>query len=1273
MDIYTLLTVSLKKIAPSLITNVGKFILDKIISNKNKLNNGIVSIFKQTYDNTLKIFCDERLSPYPISEDDYNKLSSIDEIKLGIIFHKVEYIEMFEKDNNAFFLLSQDFKEYNKSINIQLEDIFYLFWQEKFREEYNKVLIRYLCSDNEFKQTLLVDTIGLAFNSFDTIIQNQLYIKQDLKEIKQDTSLLPSIYNDVKVLKEISLKFQEIMISDDEELKKIKEVFDRKEYSECKTYIELNKEDRWKNKSYEFKATIYNMLGNCYFNLYDFTNSKLAYNMSLEYNNQIDQPKYNLANIAIIEKNEKDFLDSINKFCDKKSKIYNQIYFTYLCELKKDYDQAEKFLEENKSTFSNYLFLKAILLMDKLSIDENSSEVEELLKKYIQNEKDETNKTVAQYNLYNHKFVKLLNNLSINIQYIINFDGTLETLPNKSLQNNTELEDLLNDFIELNQNVERYVPQNKDIILNIFVKISILEYVLGKKTLGNINIDKINNDCIQYFNNNQSNIELLLLNIICKNYVEAEKLFQFLDEESSEANIIIKVIILFGLQKFSNILEILNDTNKDNTILEQIKLISLFKVKGWASTLKYIQEQDYDNEKLLLSADFAIYNNSYDYAAEKYNILANNIILNEIEYNIHFVQLVIFGLGNFTGNIKLIDLRNKLIKYSWEKNSSEDNFAIGILYASNLYNSGKYSECLDVIEILHKYRPDDINVKNIYAQIDLINYNPKTLIKNYENGFKSEQLFPTVAYSYLQVDQLKKAEKIINILQHKKEYKLNYYYLAIELSIKRKKYDKFIELSELAIKEYPEDLNLCHLIFNKLLNIKFANDKTRQIFSHCRNILVEKKECIEFQIDTKNDTFEQIQKAIDSFQPYSSYKDKEKIIKNSFKEYNKHHLPLLGLAQILCIPELSLISNLITDKDRILYSSYDSYENVEEKCKLLKKNSNIIVSSSTLILFKVLGIDSIVFEHFKIKISAKTKNEIDKIISCEQSEIIPKLIRDKNGKSLIINFKNEIYPYIDYLENCRKKLKIVNYNSDSNKAKEIIKATEQIPIKDLFYNSIVAKQHNYLLSSSDLILQIVNDKCFHISDISILSILHYMNQNKMISDTDYMKIKYMLISMNYRYIYFTNTDLSYFSELDKEGIYNTLQYIDRHYSKDSLADVFALFVYNNQNNVHIYEYINEIFQRFKILDYTNELIYLFMLNISERYFELNNYIQKCLSYQFSQCNLTISDLISYYTNLINHISKIDFSNKKINIYEINRLVDNSPKEITESLKLYLKK
>lgn len=1230
--------------------------------------------FINAFNTTLNIFYDKNTSPYPLTKDLYTKLSELDDIALGVIFQDINVVDIPFNNNDIYNTLTEKLKSYNKLNGHELDENFYVLWKSIFAKEYERSFKIFFASDNSFCKDAIVDVFSITLETFNAIIHNQEIINQNIKNSTNEIlSSISNVSNQVHTLQNTLLSNMGTKeIDEDYELKKIQHLIDKYKYEDCIAYIELNKDDNWQNKSKEFKAKIYNKLGICYENLNDNINAKQAFKFSYELDLEYDNPLFNLAHIALEENDKESYDEYLTKFNNTNSELYNKLIFLkYLC-ITQEFDNAKNYLETNLREVEDYLFLKALLdLKNPKKI--SSKQAEKNLKEYINKSKQDN--IIAKYNLVNCQFINLFNKSKLYFIFDINTEGILKITHNRlQIKVKQAFFNLLQDLEDVLNGLNKTYKNHEYLITTIKIKIYLIKYLINKFEQDKVNIEEINDIIIKNKNSDDSVLlETLYLNILCNQYSKAHKIYNVLKEETKKLSKNNYIIILFGEQKYKEVLEQINEFNELN---EQFKIISIYKEYGWEQTEQYIKNSyhNYSDQLLLLCIWLFHDNNYYDDELNLLKQISNNIINFPNKYDCKFVYKIAYGLAFFNTEMDINILREKLIEKYWTKNKSIENFDIGMLNTIDLFNKGMYSKCLSNLEILEKYEPENVTIKNLYAQIDSINYNLDTLIENYEKGVREDILLPTIAKAYIVKKEYSKAETLINSLKYKEKHKLQYFYLKIELGVAQNIEDILItEIFVQGLEKFPEDLKLNQMLFGFLLKSHTANEQTRNLFQQCSKVLEKNKLLCSFKIDMNNPV-ESLKQAIETFEPYKNHVKREKLFEDGLNNYNEFKYPITFIAKLFGTKQSILFANFIENNEQIIALTRRTNEEYKEEVNLINKNKNIIMAPQSLILLKALELDDIVFNNLKIKITAQTKNEINFILNDITGETIEKLIRDKDGNPHIIFAKNEIFKYKEYLKNCLNILEQVNFKSQSKKALPLIEASEKLGSKDFLYDAIVSVQNNYPICSCDEVTHILG-KEFKFRDISIISIIKYLKENNIISSKKEAEFKYKLVEFNCKYIPLTAEDIYFITDLELEKLQKTLNYLDDKFDKESVAEVLSEYVYilNEDkifSNSKIFEIIDLIFNKCKKLSQHEEVIQLFMEYLMRYHHLLSNLVQKYIACKFWE---TVSDkeyIVDYYKYVIRLPLKIKFNDKEQKIQEVKRIVFNAPSVIKQILNVY---
>ena len=1233
--------------------------------------------FVNAFKNTLNIFYDNKTTPYRISKELYDNLYKLDDVALAVIFQKVDAINIPFENNEIYIVLAEQLKEYNKRNNFELNDDFYQFWRQIFEEEYNRCFKSFLSSDNEFYSEILTNLFSLSIGAIEQLKNSQEIIIDKVddygKKIINDTSEIKTN------IKEINAKLNTILDNDtfeDQELKKLQKLIDSCEYEKCIDYFELNKNDNWKNKSDDFKSKAYNKLGICYQNLNDYINAKTSYNTAYSLDNTYDNPLYNLSNILIDEKNKKELDFYLEKFNNKDSVLYKRLIFLRNITFENNSKETLQYLEDNKDILEDYYFLKGLWYLKYPQHDDyDTKDAEIAFEEYIKNCSKDT--SIAEYNLLNCRFNTIINKSQLRFLFDIKLNGQLSIIPNQNIiEDKEEKEKLLNDLNELLSKLTKTCKNNFDLILNIKVKKLITEYLLNRFNQENININEINAAIDSLKQDESSLIQIMILNILCNKFSEAHSIYDLLCNETKIQSKNNFIIILFGEQKYSELLKYLDDEKVNNDINEQFKLIALYKSRTWSETEKYIKInlKNYNEQLLILCSLFYHEENSYTEECKILIKVAKNILNRINDYDNNFVYKIFYNLAFFKTDKEAETIRKNLVQKYWNNNNSKENFNIGLAYAIDLFNDGKYSECLSNLDILNQYEPNNKIIKNLYAQIDSINYNLDTIIKNYENGVKEERLLPLVAKAYINKRKFKKAKTIIDSLKFLDNQKQNYYYLTYELLIAQKKKDEIIlKHLEVGIEELPNDIQLNYIIFNFLLKCHLVNDTTRKIFKQCSEILNKNKVIYQFNFDINN-PIESLQGMMEQIEPMEDYLGREQFYQESLNNYNKGIYPLSMIAELFQTSSCEIIANFINNRDQEKFISSKTEKEYLSEINYLKKNKKVILSLETLILLKTLGIENLIFDNLKIGITVETLNEINSVLSFPIEEHTMKLVRDKFGKPELIKVKNNVFDYVEFLKHCTKHIRIINFKSNFSKANYLIQAAEKIHTKKFFFDSIVAVQNNCFVCSSDMVMQKINEQ-FKVKDISIISIIQYLLDINIINKNEKSLIFYKLIDLNCKYVTVNSSDLYYMLLEKPKNFYNIMKNFDTKYDKESIADVFSELIFKLDQNRHlfeneIYKVINYIFEWFNQLYPKSILVKLLMKYIMRYHDLLSDLTQKCIAQNFILYVYDKQYIQIYYETIISILAQKDYQNSQKNIQEISRISYNVPTNIRNDINIY---
>lgn len=1225
--------------------------------------------FINAFKSTLNIFHDENISPYSIPDDLYNLLSELDDIAIGILFQDVNIVDIPYNNNDIYTVLARKLKTYIAYNGFGLEDNFFEYWKEIFAKEYKRCFKIFFANNNTFCNDAIIEIFSITLNSFNTIIKNQDIINKNIQNTKNE--IITNVSEQLQSLQTTLLSRQIKEIDEDNELKKTQHLIDEYKYEDCIAYIELNIHDNWKEKSNEFKAKIYNKLGNCYQNLSNSSDAKKAYKLSYEINPTYDNPIYNLAHIALDENDIVSYLNYLTKFKNSDSELYKKlILLKYVC-ITNEFDIAKNYLETHLSKAEDYLFLKALIDLKNLNVN-NTKNAEQNLKEYI----NKTSNVIAKYNLVNCQFINIFNKSKMYFVFDINTEGILKIIPNT---NNTKSEDaglqLLKALEDTLDGLNKEYKNSKYLIASTKIKIFLTKYFLNSFQQNEVDIEEINKIITEHNNPDESIlVEVILLNILCNKYTEAHNIFDLLQDETKKNCKNNFIIILFGEQKYKEVLEELKEEDNSYEINEQFKIVSLYKIKGWEQTEEYINKyiEKYSVQMQFLCTWLLHENYRYDKELDLLKKITNKIIKAPTKYNSNFVYRIAHSLAFFNTDESINKQRETFIEKYWTKNKSKENFDIGMLNTIDLFNKGMYSKCLSNLEILEKYAPENVTIKSLYAQIDSINYNLDTLIENYEKGVKEDCLLPMIAKAYIGKKEYQKAEDLINSLKYMKKSKLQYFYLKIELGVAKKIEDAYIiEIFVQGLQEFPDDLQLNQCLFNFLLKSNVVNDKTRKLFQKCSQVMKNNNLLWQFEID-KEKPLESLTKAIETFEPRKNFLKREQLYVDGLNNYNNFKYPLALISELFGVKSGILFANFIENIEQIIPLTRRSNE--EYKDEVDRLNKNIIMNVPSLILLKALDLDEIVFSNLKIKITAQTKNQINFILNDITGETTEKLIRDKDGNPHISYVKNEANKYKEYLKTCLDTLETANFKSQSQKALALIEASEKLDSNELLYDAIVSVQNNFSICSSDEVIHTLSNE-FKFQDISIISIINFLKQKNIITNKKETELKYKLVEFNCKYIPLTAEDIYLITDIGLKNLMKILDYLDEKFDKESVVDILSEYIYllsqdKNFSNSKIYEIIDLVFHKCTQLTDDIPLVRLFMDYLIQYHHLLNSLVQKYIAYKFWNTEPDKDYIESYYKFIMRIPAKKKYDNKQQNIQEIRRIASNAPINIKNSLKNY---
>ena len=1252
-------------------------------SEYNKYKNALNAPFFLAFKNTLNIFFDEHSSPCPLPIELKERLSLLNDIDISTIFSSPQNIDIPYDENNIYALMTEKFRTYNKIQGVELSEDFYMFWQTTFKGEYESAFALFLAEDNSILAQTIIKIFSISMGEINNIKSQLSTIKIDTTNLlykqeilNQKMDLLPlyvvdKVKDELPGLLNSALQAQENP-NEDKELKKIQKLFDDCDYENCISYIKLNKDDNWIHKNNAFHANCFNKLGACYLELNKPELAKEYFLTSIDTDPTYDNPKFNLAQLSLSDEDYDKFEYYLSTFNDKNSELYHKLALQKLVDINQDFAYARTYLEENFKNYKDYLFYKAYIdLKDPQIIDTINAET--CLDGYIKQSQENT--VIARFNLLNSKFHRLSNNIDWQFAFDLNVSGELKVVSSPVVVPNEEFACLLVELKSLYSDMLKTKKQQIKLLTNIQVKIHLTEYILGQFNIKDQEIENINIVATENKLEEVLLLEILALNILCSKYFEAHNIYKLLSDETKTNSRNNYILILFGEKLYEELIDFVIDEDLQYEINEQLKIVSLYKIKEFSEVSSYMRHrlQTYSDNLRLFCAWLYHDKLYYDDELKILKELTNKIKENPEIYEPNFVYKISYALAFFKTDNEIANLREQLIVVYWTTFPIKENFQMGIIYATDLFNKRKISQCLSILDILGRFEPENNDLKNLYSHIDLLNHNPQTLIENYEKGLLEETQHPLVAQSYIQTKEYEKAEQLINSFKYISTLKLQYYYLKFNLD-KARNVDGEIIIEHLkeALEEFPKDLQLAQIIFGFLIHSAVVNEETRILFSKSKTIMQANNLIYEFQLDMAN-PIQSLTDTVEKFEPYQLYQKREDTYAECLDYYNQFKFPLTLIAEIFKITPGELFANFAEDETQQICFSKRSNEQYEKDLELITKNKSIIVNIQTLILIKILEIDELIFSNFKIKITNNSKLEIETIFNDITKTTTEKLVRDEAGIPHLIFVENNIIKYKNYLKSCADKLECVSFKSEKAQAIPLITAEENLGSKKLLFDSIVAIQNECLLCSSDAVMGILN-KEFNGNDISLLSMLRYLVKHNIITSKKESLLKFKLINLGCKYIPLTAEDLTHILTDKIDNFKKIKTYLNKEFEPSSVANVLAVLILNIDNNPSFNEnkfsFINEMFEWFNSFN-EEEPIKLLMSSFIEIYSELSTLTQKCISQNFSMYVLDETYTEKYYKTVARKIVLIRYNNLQKCKEELLRLFFNVSPNIQNKLKLFI--
>ena len=1064
--------------------------------------------FVMAFNKTIKIFSDEQ-SPWKIPTSIIQELTDLNDVEINVIFGNNDLSIDYFNDNDPFEYSKELLKNYFKiKYDFEPEKGFFEIWKDIFSEKHKEAFEEFCSNDNIFFQQTAINLLQLNVedlkqiktvmksidNKFINIEKNTDELKEYSKNISSNMS---SLNEKVDFLNEkLSVEFDK---NNDfqGELGKLKKLIDENKYQDCISYIELNISDNWADCNQDFKAKVFNNKGICYLNLKNFSEASAAFNAAISLKPDFDKAISNICLLFLQNHEYANIKQYLTKFPDNASPFYQQIkFFDYLF-INNDIVKAEEFLEQNKSTIKDYNHLKSKLLFQKKA---PYDEIIQPLEQYL----SESNDFIASYELAIIKYSKLLKNEKIAFYFGITQKNKMKIQPVCNEKLNIDERDSLIDYLNnLLLSPKASVENLKALNLSIKIMLSILHSQKADISLTLSYINELNSN-LEVIKNEFDINNLFMLNLLVEKFIEAKNIYE--SKLQDEVNREIYIITIFALEEYEKVLSNLEKLiPKDDFSLELLKIISLEQTQKWTEVLNYIKSKIdfYTPDIRFFIANMSFNHFEYDFCQKLYLALTNDILSKKVV----FEPEQIYMLANKLNYFKEKELEEKLIFFCWNNHQSEKSFEIGILCAVFLFNNKKYPECLTVLKKLSEINPSHNKVQELYANIDLINFSPNNLIKNYEEGNAQDYLLPYIANAYIQVKEYDKAEAITENLKHIEGQEINHYLIKAYICFLKENYDKGISILTEAYNKFPECTEVHQKIVGFVLHRKSKkklDENFAKIFNESIKFLVEKKIMFSFSVD-KDNVIEDVKKGIETIEPLTHLIERENLFIEFLEKYNNFEYPLEILFNLINQNPIEFFTEILLNKNYSINISRGNLEKISKEVSYLKNKKDIIINVYTLILLKVLDIEELIQENFNIKISNYTKKIIEELLDSKTFDSPGTLVRQKDGTPLIITGEKPIKNYIDYLKNILKIYEIKDFNASSNKALELITAQNNIGFDGVLYDGIVSAQNDHLLCIDGILSEIYNE--YQVQTVSTLSLLEYLYNEQIIDQEKYSGLK----------------------------------------------------------------------------------------------------------------------------------------------------------------------
>jgi len=760
------------KVTPSIYSNIKNVLTEQDFS----INKPFIKAFNEATSFMIAQY------PYAEFKESLKIVNKYQDDRIISIFGLPNDLEI----DNSFRLdifVKVKFNEYLKlNFDLELNDDDLNEWFKIFNQNYNKKFISFILkNENKYKEFLLKG-ICQTNEKVDEVISNIKITANSLERIGIDLNAgIVSIHTDIEKTKEDILenqakgfssienkmeqlftKFKDTDLSsikfDDDEQQKIvdylKELITQCRFVEAiSTFKKLF--DKIENScSNEKLAKIYNNYGVCYSSIGDLENANKSFLKALDYNNNSDDAKYNLFVIYInnreLEKAKK-YLEQINP---ENKKFYEAKYAIMLAE--NQYDDTEKFLDDNIDKFDEYKFNKAKLYFQK----QEDIKAQKYLEEYLEEKPNDYTATAFLVNAtYNANFGKamLVNYLSYS-QEKFEVKGTVLSEKQQEV-----IKKLKRQVLALLDRKESKNNQYKGLTLSnqvILANMYIIEQEFGLAQ------DIIN----EIEQNTDASLEVTSLksrlNFSFNKFKESLSYFEVLKDNFPEHfdNGQYK-LALFGANNLDTYISETNNLNEIDDNMFAFRIIALTKLNKKEQAEK--EAYEFYDKDTKVSRKFILANllnliNKKNEAKKYFDELINELVDDKNNWFNYYL------MGIFYLKANSLEKAEECFEISWAQNKTFDNISSAEELSLIFFNKKDFANALKICQEINQIDPNNITAKKLLLNIDFFFFNNyHQIIENYENnlyfGLNFHNFHMIIGESYL---NLKEYQKTIRYAQN---------------------------------------------------------------------------------------------------------------------------------------------------------------------------------------------------------------------------------------------------------------------------------------------------------------------------------------------------------------------------------------------------------------------------------------------------------------------------------------------------------------------------